>query len=338
VKRFGRGLVVGKFAPLHRGHELVIRAALECCEKVVLLSYSKPELPGCEAERRRRWLGALFPECQSLVVSDELLAARNSSERVPANDASDSDQRRFVGWVCRELLGTSVDAVFTSEAYGTGFARELGEYLGSAVEHVLVDADRVALPISATRIRADVHGQREWLSREVYASFVERVALLGGESSGKTELCAALAARFDTVWVAEYGRELWNERNGKLERADMRAIAEEQIRREEQALGEARRFVFCDTTPLTTLFYCQELFGEVDAELERLAARKYDALVLCAPDFSFVQDGTRRDAAFRQRQHEFYLRALGGRGLPFLLAEGSLSARVVALSERLGRL
>ena len=34
----------------------------------------------------------------------------------------------------------------------------------------------------------------------------------------------------------------------------------------------------------------------------RLAARRYDALVLCRPDFPFVQDGTRRDGDFRDRQ------------------------------------
>src|SRR5436190_7066726 len=51
-KRFRRGLVVGKFAPLHRGHELVIRRASDACEEVVIISYCKPEFAGCDAERR----------------------------------------------------------------------------------------------------------------------------------------------------------------------------------------------------------------------------------------------------------------------------------------------
>ena len=34
-----------------------------------------------------------------------------------------------------------------------------------------------------------------------------RVALLGGESSGKTTLAAALAMHYRTLWVAEYLRE-----------------------------------------------------------------------------------------------------------------------------------
>ena len=56
--------------------------------------------------------------------------------------------------------------------------------------------------------------------------------------------------------------------------------------------------------------------------------RPYDFHVLCAPDFEFVQDGTRRDAAFRQRQHDWYLERLAHRGLQYFLAEGPLSTRV----------
>ena len=71
-KRFKRGLVVGKFSPLHRGHELIVNRAIEDCHEVILLCYSKPEFPGCDAGLRQRWLSALFPSTRSLVVTDEL--------------------------------------------------------------------------------------------------------------------------------------------------------------------------------------------------------------------------------------------------------------------------
>src|SRR4051812_5145184 len=67
MKRFRCGLVVGKFSPLHRGHEYVIRRAMEDCEEVAIISYSKPEYPGCQAIRRERWLAALFPQTRRLV-------------------------------------------------------------------------------------------------------------------------------------------------------------------------------------------------------------------------------------------------------------------------------
>src|SRR3954470_23858219 len=71
MKRFRWGLVVGKFSPLHRGHEYLIGRAIERCENVAIISYSKPEFAGCEAARRERWLAALFPGTRRLVINDE---------------------------------------------------------------------------------------------------------------------------------------------------------------------------------------------------------------------------------------------------------------------------
>jgi NadR type nicotinamide-nucleotide adenylyltransferase len=319
VKPHRRALVVGKFAPPHKGHELVIERAFEVADDVVIVSYTNPELAGCEPARRRRWLSALFPAATVLVWD---------GPDTPPNDASDTVHRRFVGRLCTDVLGLVVDAVLTSEDYGPGFARELGSHFGKPVTHVAVDPERARVPISASRIRRDVHAHRQWLSGVVYASFVQRVTFLGGESSGKSTLSRLLAERLETAAVEEYGRELWTEKGGALELSDMVAIAERQIELEERAAEHAHRYLFCDTSPLTTLLYSRDLFGTVEPRLEELARRAYDLTVLCAPDFDFVQDGTRRDDAFRRTQHQFYLDELAARGIEFVLAEGSIEARL----------
>ncbi len=117
--------------------------------------------------------------------------------------------------------------------------------------------------------------------------------------------------------VAEYGRELWEERAGQLAFADLLRIAEEQVAREQEAAGRAREWLVCDTTPLTTLFYSHVMFGCADPALEALAGRPYDVVVLCQPDFPFVQDGTRQDETFRARQHRWYEAELARRRIPF---------------------
>lgn len=345
---FQRGLVVGKFAPLHRGHEMVIRRALEECNEVIVMTYGGPEFPGCELEKRRGWLSALFPTVRVVTPTETELASCSAAAaaggffRVPDNDADAGTHRRFCAFWCWEVLGVTVDAVFTSEDYGTGFAVELERYFGERrrrgvveVKHVLVDRERRLNPISGSRLRADVHAHREWLSPLVYVSFVERVCVLGGESSGKSVLTAELARVWETVAVAEYGRERWEERKGRLQFEDMLAIGRRQVAWEDEAAGRANRYLFCDTSPLTTLFYSRDLFGTVDPELEQLAGRTYRATILCAPDFLFVQDGTRRDAAFRQRQHEWYLHELTRRRVPFLIVEGSVETRVSQVREYL---
>src|SRR5262245_62058544 len=173
-KVFQRGLVVGKFSPLHRGHELVIRRAFELCREVVLISYSNPELPGSEPSRREQWLAELFPQAHRLVVTDDWLRQRfpalNGSVIIPPNDAEDLVHRRFVGFLCAGGLGLTVDAVFTSENYGDGFARELTNYFrehnssAPEVRHILVDRERINAPVSGSQIRADVEANRQWLS------------------------------------------------------------------------------------------------------------------------------------------------------------------------------
>jgi len=77
-KRFACGLVVGKFAPLHLGHEWLIRLAQERCEQLVLLSWAYPELAGCEPERRANWLQVRFPELRSWVVTPEWVAQQHA--------------------------------------------------------------------------------------------------------------------------------------------------------------------------------------------------------------------------------------------------------------------
>ena len=345
-KRFKRGLVVGKFSPLHRGHELIINRALEECGEVFLLSYSKPEMPGCEAARRDRWLSAIFPNARHLAVTDERfrqwVKPGEGPLEVPANDADETAHRRFCGFLCQHVYGVTVDAVFTSEDYGDGFAEELTRYFRErrsacpVVKHVLVDRDRQKLPISGTLLRQNIHAHREWLSPLVYASFVQRVCLLGGESSGKSTLAEALAREFDTAYVAEYGRELWDAKSGALVFEDMRHIAEVQIQREETAAMHANRFLFCDTSPLTTLFYSNHLFGKAEPILERLAERRYDFTILCAPDCSFVQDGTRQPETFRVRQHEWYLKELANRGIACRLVTSSLDVRISQTRDLLG--
>jgi NadR type nicotinamide-nucleotide adenylyltransferase len=337
TKRFRRGLVVGKFAPLHRGHELVIRRAFSECEEVVILSYSRPEVPGCPPELRERWLATLFPEARRLVVSDDraqMWSRSGGPGAIPANDAPGAAHHDFCGFLCEDVLGVTVDAVFTSEDYGAAFAVSLTDYFRRSnqaaprVHDVMVDRCRHAIPVSGSLLRSDIHTHRKWLPPAVYASFVKRICLLGGESSGKTTLSRALARELDTLHVPEFGRELWEARAGELRPSDMLRIAETQIAREDHYAGQANEFLFCDTSPLTTLFYSQFYFGAASPELVALASHAYDGTVLCAPDFEFAQDGTRQDAAFRARQHEWYMRELAKRNVEFMLATGTVAERV----------
>lgn len=339
AKVFASGLVVGKFAPLHLGHEWLIRQAQAQCERLYLLSWSRPEVPGCEAERRERWLAARFPEVQHWALTPERVAQWQGEglalPELPCNTAAEDVQRQFVADFCLQVLGEKVAAVFTSEAYGDGFAAHLARCFAQPVRHVELDRARLQVPISGSRLRADMHGLREFMAPEVYGDFVQCIGLLGGESTGKSCLSLALAEALDTLHAAEFGREHWLVRDGQLSYSDLLHIGRTQVAREQALVGRARRYLVCDTTPLTTLFYCRHQFDHAEVELQRLAERRYEHLFLCADDFPFVQDGTRQGEAFRRQQNLWYAQQLQHRGWPYRLLTGSVQQRVAQVLAQL---
>ncbi len=171
---------------------------------------------------------------------------------------------------------------------------------------------------------------------------VKRLALLGGESSGKTTLARALADTLGTVWVPEYGRQRWEELRETLSVDELVHVAEVQVTWEdEHARSPAARaagWIVCDTTPLTTLQYCLHDHGEAPAALEALARRRYDLSALCDPGFDFVQDGCRRDDGFRRAQHAWTLQALARQGVVPLVVHGPVEQRIAQVREAMAAL
>jgi NadR type nicotinamide-nucleotide adenylyltransferase len=164
-----------------------------------------------------------------------------------------------------------------------------------------------------------------------------RVAILGAESSGKSTLAAALAARYGTLWVPEYLREFVEERQ-RVPRADEQfLIAGMQLRREDEAAPRAGKFLFCDTTPLMTAVYSGYYFHGADAGLEALAARHdYAFTLVAAPDTPWQADGLQRDSAdARQAVHQRLLDELRRRGFPYLLLRGDLPERLAQAGQLL---
>jgi nicotinamide riboside kinase len=167
------------------------------------------------------------------------------------------------------------------------------------------------------------------------AAGVKRIALLGGESSGKTTLALALARALGTCWVPEYGRQRWEELRCTLSVDELLAVARRQVELEEAHMAAAAGWLVCDTTPLTTLQYCLHDHGHAPGELHALAQRHYHHVVVCAPDFDFVQDGCRRDDGYRAAQHAWTLRRLADLGCAHVAVQGPVHQRVLQVLAQL---
>ena len=157
---------------------------------------------------------------------------------------------------------------------------------------------------------------------------MKRVALLGGESSGKTTLARELAQALGTLWVPEYGRQRWEELRETLSVDELMRVARRQVELEDEYALRATGWLVCDTTPLTTLQYCLHDHGQAPPALHRWARRSYDLTLVCMADFEFVQDGCRRDDAFRAEQQAWTLARLAEQRVQPILLRGDASQRL----------
>jgi NadR type nicotinamide-nucleotide adenylyltransferase len=169
-------------------------------------------------------------------------------------------------------------------------------------------------------------------------SSVQRIAILGAESSGKSTLAEALAQHYGTVWVPEYLREFVDTHGRVPFEEDQFGIARTQRERENAAAANASRFLFCDTTPLMTAIYSRVYWNRVDAELAELdTVHDYAFTLVAAPDNPWVPDGLMRDSdEVRQMEHRMVVETLDERRIPFVLVSGSLPQRLRQVVELLG--
>lgn len=315
---FEHGVVVGKFYPPHRGHKFLIKTALEQAKQVTVIVCSAPEqtIPG---ELRGEWLQEIHPEARVMVINDTL---------------PDDDSRVWAENTIR-WLGFVPDVVFTSEDYGYRYSRYLG------AQHVQVDKSRVAVPVSATKIRKDPFTNWQYLEPSVRGHFAKRVCIIGAESSGTTTLVQDLARHYRTVWVPEFGRmysegkllgETANEWNGN----EFLFIAQQQQRLEDELAKQSNKIVFCDTNAFATSVWHERYLGRTSAALEQMNVRTrvpYALYILTGDEIPFVQDGTRDGEHVRHWMHDRFAEKLTACGLPYTLVRGTRSERLKAATK-----
>ena len=81
---------------------------------------------------------------------------------------------------------------------------------------------------------------------------VRRVAIVGPECTGKTDLARFLASHYQTAWVPEFARTYLETLGRPYTKADLTTIAAGQVQLENSLAEEANRFLFCDTNLVGT--------------------------------------------------------------------------------------
>lgn len=320
-----RGMILGKFLPPHRGHQLLCDFARHYVDELAIVVGTLPTEP-IPGDLRHAWMQELFPDSRVLHL-DQVLPQYPEEAETPE-----------IFWQLwrqslKSILPWPVDYVFASEDYGLRLAAELG------AQFLPVDAPRGLVPVSGTAIRQDPMKHWDYLPGPVRPWFVRRVCLFGPESTGKSTLARDLAAHFSTVYVPEYAQILLSQRGGELQESDLMLFARGQLAAEAALARQANRLLVCDTDLLTTTIWSETLYGRVDPWIAaQAAAQSYDLTLLCAPDVPWVDDVHRlrpedRTAFFARCRAE-----LEAHGRPYLVLAGGWEQRRVQAYAAVDRL
>lgn len=301
------GVIFGKFYPVHTGHINMIYEAFSKVDQlhVVVCTDTQRDLTLFNnskmkrmptPEDRLRWMQQIFKYQQKQIFLHHLV-----EDGIPSYPN---------GW---EAWANQVKTLFAEKNIQPTivFSSEIQDktpyekYFNLDVH--LVDPERNSFNISATKIRNNPFQYWHFIPKEVRPFFVKTIAILGGESSGKSVLVSKLANVFNTTSAWEYGREYVFEQLGGNEQAmqysDYPQIALGHQRYVDYATKHARKVAIIDTDYITTQAFCIQYEGKAHPFLDSMIREyPFDVTILLSNNTKWVDDGLRSLGSMKQRQ------------------------------------
>jgi NadR type nicotinamide-nucleotide adenylyltransferase len=172
---------------------------------------------------------------------------------------------------------------------------------------------------------------------------LQKIVVLGPESTGKSTLCGQLALHYETSWCPEFAREYLLSNGTNYEYDDLLTIAKGQLaledeyslRLEEQSLPllEAGGNIplIIDTDMYVMKVWCEFVFNQCHRFiLEEISKRKYDLYLLCAIDLPWEDDPLREypDLAIRKKLYKIYKDLLINQQTPWVEIGGNYEERL----------
>lgn len=301
------GVIFGKFYPVHTGHINMIYEAFSKVDQlhVIVCTDTERDLKLFQNSKmkrmptnqdRLRWMQQIFKYQQKQIFIHHLV-----------EDGIPSYPNGWEGWAERvkalfaeKQIRPTI--VFSSEVQDKA---PYEQYLNLEVS--LVDPQRNSFNVSATKIRDNPFQYWRFIPKEVRPFFVKTIAILGGESSGKSVLVSKLANVFNTTSAWEYGREYVFEQLGGSEQAlqysDYPQIVLGQQRYVDYAMKHAHKVAIIDTDYITTQAFCIQYEGKAHPFIDSMIKEyPFDVTILLSNNTKWVDDGLRSLGSHKQRQ------------------------------------
>ncbi len=167
---------------------------------------------------------------------------------------------------------------------------------------------------------------------------IQKIAIIGPESTGKSTLCSQLATHYNTLWAPEYAREYLLKHGNDYTYDNLLTIAKGQIALEEKYTAEVSKTIsafqqklFVDTDMYVMKVWCEFVFEKCHRFiLDQIASRQYDLYLLCNVDLPWVKDELREypDLETRNRLYHFYKELMINQATPWVDIHGGYDERL----------
>ncbi|MBO9591754.1 MAG: AAA family ATPase [Niabella sp.] len=306
-----RGLVIGKFMPLHKGHIALINfAAQHCDELIVSMSYTDAD--PIDGHLRFSWLREQFgfdPKIKPHIIKDDF-----DDETLPLEDRTRIWAQKM------KAVYQPIHVLISSESYGPPFARHMN------AQHLCFDEARNQVPVAATAIRNRPLTHWNFIPAHIQPYFLKKICFYGPESTGKTTLAIKMARHYHTAYVPEAARDLLT--SNEFSETDIIAIGRLQHQYIQEQSQRANRLLFCDTDAITTAIYSRLYLNHVPPEICKLEqCTRYDLYLLLDIDTPWVADPLRDQGHRRKEMLLLFEQALQQRQLPYVKIHGSYPER-----------
>lgn len=146
------GFTIGKFAPLHKGHEELLNKAFEEMDEVYIL-INDTDVITIPLEERAKWIKELYPKAN-------IILGKNPPKKYGMDEASIKVQTNYLKEVFKNI---PITHFYSGEEYGKYVARDLN------VVDRRITKD---IPISATKIRKSISDNKEFLEESIYKKII----------------------------------------------------------------------------------------------------------------------------------------------------------------------
>ncbi len=159
-------------------------------------------------------------------------------------------------------------------------------------------------------------------------SKVKRIAIVGPECTGKTDLSGFLAQHYQTKWVPECARSYIDKLNRPYSKDDLVAIAQAQLFLEDRLAEQANKVLICDTNLVVIKIWSEFKYGNCPPAItNEMLSRKYDLHLLTFIDIPWTDDPQREHPDKRELLYDLYKTELTRSATTFVEIKGSQGLR-----------